>query len=120
MGTRERLMPMLLSPRPGFDWLRVTWGAPDQTRTEKCSYCDQALDHETSVPLILWNKEGWCAEFCDDCQARWWGLCGVSAPVDPKQAYRDDSYPSRNCDYCGLRYRGPAVYCSIECAIADA
>ena len=26
------------------------------------------------MPLILWNSEGWCAEFCDDCQAQWWGV----------------------------------------------
>jgi hypothetical protein len=36
------------------------------------------------------------------------------------QKYRDDSYPERNCDYCGNLYKGPAVYCSHECAIKDA
>ena len=35
-------------------------------------------------------------------------------------AYQDDSYPARNCDCCGTPYRGPAVYCSLECAQKDA
>ena len=35
-------------------------------------------------------------------------------------SYRDDVYPERLCDRCASLYRGPAVYCSLECAIADA
>jgi hypothetical protein len=35
-------------------------------------------------------------------------------------AYFDESYPERLCDYCGKPYRGPAVYCALRCAIADA
>lgn len=37
-----------------------------------------------------------------------------------RASYRDDRYPSRLCDFCGNEYRGPAVYCSLECAMADA
>ena len=37
-----------------------------------------------------------------------------------RTAYRDDSFSERTCDKCGKRYRGPAVYCSLECAEADA
>jgi hypothetical protein len=37
-----------------------------------------------------------------------------------RAAYRDDSFPARLCDHCGTPYRGPAVYCSLECAVADA
>jgi hypothetical protein len=37
-----------------------------------------------------------------------------------RAAYRDDSYPERACDHCGKPYRGPAVFCSLECAIAAA
>lgn len=36
------------------------------------------------------------------------------------RAYRDDRYPERRCDHCDTPYRGPAVYCSLECAQADA
>jgi phage FluMu protein Com len=35
-------------------------------------------------------------------------------------AYRDQRFSERACDHCGKPYRGPAVYCSFECAIADA
>ena len=63
-----------LAPLPGFDWRRVTWRGPYQTRTEVCSYCGDALDREHSIPLILSNKKtGRCAEFCDQCQATGWG-----------------------------------------------
>lgn len=37
-----------------------------------------------------------------------------------RSSYRDDSYAERGCDNCKRLYRGPAVYCSLECAIADA
>ncbi len=37
-----------------------------------------------------------------------------------RAAYRDESYPPRLCDYCEQRYRGPAVFCSLECALASA
>jgi hypothetical protein len=37
-----------------------------------------------------------------------------------RAAYRDDTCEERDCDYCGRPYRGPAVYCSLECAEADA
>jgi hypothetical protein len=33
--------------------------------------------------------------------------------------YRDDTFDERKCDYCGKLYRGPAVYCSLECATDD-
>lgn len=42
----------------------------------------------------------------------------TGTPILPK--YIDDSYPERNCDYCGKLYRGPAVYCSHTCAMKDA
>jgi hypothetical protein len=35
-------------------------------------------------------------------------------------AYIDETYPERNCDYCQRPYRGPAVYCSLRCAQDDA
>ena len=35
-------------------------------------------------------------------------------------AYRDERMPERACERCGALYRGPAVYCSLACAIADA
>jgi hypothetical protein len=64
-----------LRPRPGFQPMLIMWGAPDEPRTERCSYCGGPLD-EDDVRLILWNEAGWCAEFCVDCQRTWWGLEG--------------------------------------------
>jgi hypothetical protein len=35
-------------------------------------------------------------------------------------AYHNDRFAERPCDNCGELYRGPAVYCSLKCALADA
>jgi hypothetical protein len=35
-------------------------------------------------------------------------------------SYRDASFPERACDHCGQLYQGPAVYCSLSCAVTDA
>lgn len=34
--------------------------------------------------------------------------------------YKDERFPERDCDRCGRPYRGPAVYCSLGCAVDDA
>ncbi len=46
--------------------------------------------------------------------------CAVQAWLRPRIAYCDDSKPPRHCDHCNRLYRGPAVYCCLECAEADA
>jgi hypothetical protein len=61
-----------IEPKPGFDWGRVAWGAPDSRVRPFCSYCHGALDDE-SVPLILSRSDGSAAQFCDVCMQRWWG-----------------------------------------------
>ena len=43
-----------------------------------------------------------------------------AAGARARAAYRDPAYPWRACDGCGRPYRGPAVYCSLDCAVADA
>jgi hypothetical protein len=65
-----------LKARPGFRWELVNWGGPDEARTEHCSYCGDKLPGFESdfVPLILSRSDGWVAEFCDHCQAAWFGL----------------------------------------------
>lgn len=75
-----------LTPRAGFDPQLINWGGPDELRTRQCSYCDAPFpaDEEDSgfVPLALYRADGWVAEFCDDCQAKWWGLRKVSLEDD--------------------------------------
>jgi hypothetical protein len=64
-----------LQAREGFNPLLVNWGGPDERRTEVCSYCGDTLpDDDDFVPLILWNADGWATEFCDHCQATWFGI----------------------------------------------
>lgn len=67
-----------LRPRPGFNPMMIAWGGPDEPRTDRCSYCGDPLPTEEQdpgfVPLILCNSDGWAAEFCDDCQATWFGI----------------------------------------------
>lgn len=85
-------MTFVLKPKPGFNWLNVGWGGPDKTRTDKCSYCgDQFPEDDEFVPLILFNDNpnsaahGFCAEFCDHCQATWFGLQSFPEPVEPRK-----------------------------------
>jgi hypothetical protein len=67
---------MMLEPKAGFDWGRVAWGRPDSPRSPLCSYCSAALD-EDAVPLCMWTSDGRAAQFCDDCQEKWFGLDSV-------------------------------------------
>jgi hypothetical protein len=46
-------------------------------------------------------------------------LFEASKAIAP-DAYRDDTFEPRECDKCGKLYRGPAVYCSLTCAVSDA
>ena len=43
-----------------------------------------------------------------------------AASKDRGGVYRNKRFSERECDRCGKSYRGPAVYCSFECAEADA
>lgn len=48
---------------------------------------------------------------------------GVTSNQDApqvKDAYFDPRFLARGCDNCGKVYNGPAVYCSLACALADA
>jgi hypothetical protein len=60
----------------------------------------------------------------DDDEARH-GPCpeclggGIVSLSDAAGAYGDATVLERNCDHCGKPYCGPAVYCSLACALAD-
>ena len=53
-------------------------------------------------------------------------VCGaaiIAVPIPSesglKAGYGNPSSRARQCDFCGKRYHGPAVYCSLDCAVAD-
>ena len=92
---------MTLEPRPGFNWTAVSWGGPDEPPSDKCSYCGDELP-EDSVPLMMWNKDGWAAQFCDTCQVRWWGLESADCdPVLPAQEPEIRDAGVTSCRVCG-------------------
>lgn len=62
-----------LEPKAGFLWSQVKWGAPDERVSDECSYCGEVIPEE-SIPLRLWDKQGYAAQFCEACQREWWGL----------------------------------------------
>ncbi|MFZ1109888.1 MAG: hypothetical protein WAN43_16255 [Rhodomicrobium sp.] len=68
-----------LSPKPGFDWTRLTWGRPDSPPSALCSYCSAVIP-EDSVPLIMWDKKGRSIRFCDACMETWWGFMPDEPP----------------------------------------
>ena len=52
---------------------------------------------------------------CPDCNGS-----GVASCCDAAGSYVDPSFNERECDHCGKLYRGPALYCSLTCALSDA
>ena len=77
-----------LQPKPGFDWLLVEWRGPKQRRIMRCSYCAGPL-RENEVPLMLWNKAGWLAQFCTACQQKHWGIEVFEEPQDDDEEDTD-------------------------------
>jgi len=64
------------------------------------------------LPCLECNGSG-IASCCDTAGSSVRQFPPISA------SYRDDTFEPRKCDYCGEQYRGPAVYCSLECATDD-
>lgn len=63
-----------LSPKDGFNWTRVVWTGPyAMVEWKTCSYCGGPIPEE-SVPLRMWNNDGWAAVFCDSCMRDWWDM----------------------------------------------
>lgn len=62
-----------IEPKPGFDWSRVRWDAPNDRQSDNCSYCDVAIP-ESDVPLRLWTEDGHACVFCRACSRTWWGM----------------------------------------------
>lgn len=47
-------------------------------------------------------------------------LHDIHGLVRARAMYRDASQPERTCERCWRPYHGPALYCSLRCALADA
>ncbi len=64
---------MQLRPKPGFNPLAVSWGAPDETVATECSLCDAPFG-DGEVPLMFMREDGWVAQFCETCAFDWFGI----------------------------------------------
>ena len=66
-------------------------------------------------------KKPMICEICggaDDDEDEGYELVMISCEGGSDDAYRDNRFAERPCDHCGKPYRGPAVYCRHECALA--
>lgn len=52
--------------------LRIEWQDREGLR-HYLSRTGEVID-EDEIPLILWSKDGRCAEFCEACQEQHWGF----------------------------------------------
>ena len=98
-----------MRPNARFNWMQVSWGAPDQIRTETCSYCDAPIDDE-SVPLIIWRADGWVGEFCEECQRQWWGMQSFRVVL---AAHESEDEPEPQALPACMRH--PGKLCPGEC-----
>jgi|HubBroStandDraft_5_1064220.scaffolds.fasta_scaffold21903_5 hypothetical protein len=57
---------------------------------------------------------------CPECFGSGIASCCDAAGSNAQAAYRDDKFEPALCHHCGAEYRGPALYCSLRCALADA
>jgi hypothetical protein len=67
------------------------------------------------LPCLECNGSG-VASCCDAAGAND-HIGDVNKMVD---RYRDDKFEPELCHHCGKSYRGPALYCSLQCALDDA
>ena len=70
------------------------------------------LVHKCSTALCSWQKQ--TTDYLLE------KVVMEAAATSLENPYRNDLFSERKCDRCGEPYRGPSVYCSLECAMADA
>ena len=118
-----------------------SWPCRECNGSGVASCCDAAGSSSNHLPSFVCPRCGAKSFNPNDIAARYCGRChafvddpphspGVQKALDhfwqglakrrAEEAYRDDRFPERPCDRCGKPYRGPAVYCSLTCAIAHA
>ena len=69
-------------------------------------YVARGWQPNVETRVIDWPSEHWAA-YARKAHAR-------------LAQYMNEACDERECDGCGRLYRGPAVYCSLACALADA
>ena len=73
---------------------------------------DDILSKLTGTDTVIVARRAYCSKSLSDQNARDRAKSYYSNPNFPKRiCYRDD---------CGREYRGPSVYCSLECVELDA
>ena len=89
---------------------------PPESVAFDCQDCGVSVVRWFEGPTLCAECQ-WISELplADQPGARRW-LRRLHAETD----YRNESYAERACDRCGGLYHGPAVYCSLACAVADA
>ena len=93
----------------GSDGVAMPMVGSDKDRIESLRPRAMRIAHDLKMPVKLVEFTGMVV------------LEAHKGPTKtPEEAYRDDSFPERDCDHCGKPYKGPAVYCSLHCAMADA
>lgn len=131
----QRRIGALLDATPSFTCPRcgaVSYN-PNDIRERYCGRCHVFVDDP--APVFVCAACGAVqrdrAIICEQCGeplvfpkfARLPPLPLVAPPAARRraeEAYRDDTFPERLCDRCCQLYRGPAVYCSLKCALEDA
>lgn len=85
------------------DHVVAFWRLPaERDRCLICMFIDQAPAED---------RHALRSQLYDNDQFRYWTRVGC---------YRDDRCAERTCDHCRTIYRGPGVYCSQQCALAEA
>ena len=92
---------------------------PNDEREHYCGRCHAFVDDPRFQCAACHAVQKRNTIRCEQCGKPLVFLVGRDDDGD-EDVYRDPSFSERECDRCGRPYRGPAVYCSLECAIADA
>lgn len=99
-----RQVPLVTGPRGGM------------SQNVACLSCGAEFNETRVSGLVLMAHRNSAVGIPDRFRLR--DVFGIElAAVD---AYSDDTMPERACDRCKRLYRGPAVYCSLKCAVEDA
>jgi hypothetical protein len=65
----------------------------------------------------FWVDNGWQHHMSPtEAYAAGWRYLRAARPWEAVPFYEDNHSPEINCEQCGRLFRGPTIYCSLECA----